>query len=670
MKNTIKILDIVTKICFYLAIFFLPVFFLPITSDFFVLNKTLLLLVLTGTATALMLIKRILTKNFTLDKIAFQVPVLILVIAVIAASLIVSPNKIESLFSSNIALPFAVLTLLFFSGTSIFDKNESFNVFVPAMISAALLGIFVIYQSLDINQSFPGPSWLKDQFFTPAGSIFSLATYLLCIVVPSIVLIVRKIHKKKFITAVLPLVCSIFCAVGLAITAGQIIQNISGKLPVLPYRVSWSIALESIKQSPLFGTGIGNYLSAFNRFRPLSFNQSPYWNMRFIAGTSFPLQLMAEGGLILFAAYTLLAVLIVKTIIPLFRKFYEADEMKVVAASGLAVILVAQLLLPSNYLASYLLFYFLTLFAIRVKTEAGHNLSPIIGIAATAVFAVLFLAGSFFYGKNYLADAFFTSSIKAANAGDGKSTYDLQMKSISLNPSSPLYKRAFSQTNLALANSLATKKDLTDQDRQTISQLIQQAIAEAKNATAIDSLNAVNWENLAQIYRAIINFAQGADQWTLAAYQQSINLDPLNPRIRLDLGGLFYAFGNYNAAAIQFQNAANLKPDWANAYYNLAASLREQKDYQGAYQAMDIVLKLVPTNSDDYAKAKKEFDELELRVKPVETQEQAAQKTTFQEALTKPGPLPSPVITPPITLPTSAAPETPEANTENPFQTP
>ena len=80
------------------------------------------------------------------------------------------------------------------------------------------------------------------------------------------------------------------------------------------------------------------------------------------------------------------------------------------------------------------------------------------------------------------------------------------------------------------------KPELSEADRQTISQAIQAAIEEAKATVTLNPQKAVNWENLASIYRNIINVAQGADSWTVSAYQRAIILGPQNPTYRVSLG--------------------------------------------------------------------------------------------------------------------------------------
>ena len=88
------------------------------------------------------------------------------------------------------------------------------------------------------------------------------------------------------------------------------------------------------------------------------------------------------------------------------------------------------------------------------------------------------------------------------------------------------------------------------------------------------------------IYRNIINVASGADGWTVAAYRQAITRDPNNPILRLNLGGIYYSAKNYNEASRSFADAISLKPDWANAYYNLSYALYQDKQYVDSYLAM------------------------------------------------------------------------------------
>ena len=162
----------------------------------------------------------------------------------------------------------------------------------------------------------------------------------------------------------------------------------------------------------------------------------------------------------------------------------------------------------------------------------------------------------------------------------------------------------------AQADLLTSEAGLTDQDRATITQLVQHAIREGKAAVALNQAKVTNWENLASLYRNLINFAQGADQWTVAALSQAINLDPYNPVLRIDLGAVHYSLGNYEWAQRQFELAVDLKPDLANAHYNLAMALRENDKPELAQQELEATLSLLEAGSTDYERVKKELEGL------------------------------------------------------------
>jgi len=114
--------------------------------------------------------------------------------------------------------------------------------------------------------------------------------------------------------------------------------------------------------------------------------------------------------------------------------------------------------------------------------------------------------------------------------------------------------------------------------------------------------------------------------------------------------------GNYDEAQKIFRVVVDLKPDYANGWYNLAAAYREDKKYQQAYQAMQQTLALVPTDSADWQKAKQELDELAKKLPSPTPTPTETQPEKQQEQLSKPEPLPSPIVKPPIELPQESTP--------------
>jgi tetratricopeptide (TPR) repeat protein len=306
---------------------------------------------------------------------------------------------------------------------------------------------------------------------------------------------------------------------------------------------------------------------------------------------------------------------------------------------------------------------------VRNTASSDFDLSFLLPLyLGIVLFSFIFLTGfGYLLGRSYLAEIYFKKALDGIVKNDAKQAYENMRQAIIFNPYIERYRINFSQINLLLANNIAAKANqqpqgknqkpyqLTEQDRQNISQAIQAAIAEGKAAVTLNPQKALNWENLAQIYRNIINTAQGADVWTISAYQRAIVSDPQNPIYRLNLGGVYYSLGNYEEAAKIFEQAVILKPDWPNAYYNLAWANFQKQKYQEAVSAMENVIRLLDPKKDkaDYDKVKKELEEFKKKLPQEE--KQATEEGKTQPKLTLPSPIPT--TTPQIQLPEEASPE-------------
>ncbi len=202
-----------------------------------------------------------------------------------------------------------------------------------------------------------------------------------------------------------------------------------------------------------------------------------------------------------------------------------------------------------------------------------------------------------------LAEYYFNKAREIQNVQE---VYSLQRQSIIINPYKDNYRRAFSQTNLFIANSLADKvnkselpegsnviNEMSPEDKQTATKAIQAAIEEAKAAVKLNENKAENWENLGNIYRNLLNIAENADGWAISAYQRAIVLAPNNPEYRLNLGGVYFLLKKYDEAIRSFEEAIKIKPDWANAYYNLAWAYHEKGNKKQAVANMEKTVSLL-----------------------------------------------------------------------------
>ncbi|MBU0619114.1 tetratricopeptide repeat protein [Patescibacteria group bacterium] len=638
--------------------FTLPLFFLLFTADVFFFNKFSLLIAGTLILSALCVVNSLKNKRFTFTLGVFDLPIIALAASNLLSLLLRTPNKSAALIGE--AGVILGLTVFYFLVSNQLKKNWK-PALTALVISAGLLSLVTLYQFIGVGEAFFSNTIFAAKSFTPAGNLLTLVSFLII----SLILTLRLALTNKLVFNKTML----FVAAGIQVSAlilgiYQMFPGQTAALRLLPFSAGWQIAIYAFKQSPLWGVGPNNFLSAFTLHKPLSLNFGDLWTMRFLQSSNYPLQLLTTLGLFGLISWLLLVLVVIKN----FKKHSQSKQNKTLLWVIIAS-LALQFLAPTNILNLFVLYLSLGILGRKTGKTVSWNqpqnnhLDWLIHAVGGALIMIM-LTPLYFLGRSYAAEYYFKASLKAAARNDGSATYKLQLKALGLNPRLMNLKIAFSQTNLALAQSLANRTNPSDQDRQNIVQLIQQAIAEAKQAVTINPENIIAWENLALIYRNLINFAEGADQWALAAFTQAVKLDPGNVNLRIQLGGLYHALQDYDSAQRVFEQAITVKPNYANAYYNLAVTLQEQNKLEKAALAYRQTLNLLPADSSERAA-------VETRLAPIEEHfrqaaEEAKTKEVSAQTLTEPEPVPQkPSGFEPIILDEEkAAPPTPKEATE------
>lgn len=230
--------------------------------------------------------------------------------------------------------------------------------------------------------------------------------------------------------------------------------------------------------------------------------------------------------------------------------------------------------------------------------------------------ALVVVAGSYLLWRAFDAEQKFRAAIAAAPT-DGVATYNILQEALSQNPYNVGYRLTYSQVNFALANTFASREASPSAETQAIiQQLVGQAVREARVALSLSPNDAGSWQNLASFYRALTGLANGAAEWAVGSYQQAVSFSPFDPRLHLDLGGVYFLTGNFAAALDEFTLSAQLKPDYANAHYNRAQALKSLTRKEDALSALNEVLRLLPADSPDREVVEKEMAQLKGELPP------------------------------------------------------
>jgi len=643
------------------SILLMPILVFPSFVNAFVTPKLALITITIAIVLFVKSIRSIAKNSVSFSASHFDLPVFLLALAYLVSSILITPNKMEAYFSPGTATSVISGVLLFLILNQL-PKDEKLLLKYFLFASATISSLVVLFASVGFFKNFDNgiPDYIKSTAFNTTGNSLDALVFLSAIIPLGLSILIseRKTAKKALLGVSLGI---IFLGAAISLTNSLPGRDTSPMLPSL--ETSWFVTIDSLKQNPVLGVGPGNYLTAFNRFRPISYNATDLWETRFTVARSFLLGTAAETGLVGLAAILIVAYFVFN----LYRFKLKSSKNLLSEENGtlfsLLILGFSLLIFPAS---PVLLFCFFVLLALTVRTntiklgifkdsaEAPFAARlPVIIASLPVILAVLF----FGYHANQIlgADLTYKNALELIAKNDGRGAYDTLQKAINQNPYVDRYRITYAQVNLALANSIAQKEDLTDDDRETVSQLVQQAIREGKIAVTLNTTRAGNWENLGSIYRAIMPLAQGADAFAIQSYTQAVALDPLNVNTRIALGGIFYANKAYEDAIDVFKLAVAVKQDHANARYNLAIAYRENGNLERAIAEMSIVLSLVKRDSEDYNVASSVLED--LKNKRASGLPESANLTPPSQA--------KPSLEPPLELPEDTKPPEPKVNGVN-----
>jgi tetratricopeptide (TPR) repeat protein len=650
-KEILSYIENISLITLGILFLGLPLVFTSLTTDAFALPKQMLLVTAIIISLLLYGIRMLVEGKVRIRTTPFDLPLLLLTIVVLISSLL-AVNRYDALISF---IPFLFAVLTYYVIVNVIRDENSLLFILSALVLGASLSAILAVLSFFKIYLLPF-QYTHAQAFTPFGFLLDQAVYF-ALVLPmagyfaypllsslftkdapqlpgedSMASLVEPRRGRDMNTKALGFaIASLVIFLGLAVTVYLLLTT--QKPVILPLIDGFQISFAAISrdtgrilQSFLFGSGFGTFLTDFTRFKEASYNINPtLWAFTFFRSSNFVLEVLATTGLLGLLSYLFLIYRILRE-----RSFFIP----------LVVTVIATFIFPFSYTLLVTLFIMLGIFAVVRAHQAPKRYADL-ELYFTAVkrkqdepaqstyvrflpilfFTVLILAVGtlgYFSTRYILADMTFQKSLVAASQNNGAATYQLQRNAIGMFPYRDSYYRVFSQTNLALANSLASAQPQgaspsADVQRNILT-LIQQSINAGRSAVSISPQTSLNWNNLSSIYRALIGFGENADRFAVLTNQQAVVLDTNNPQQYINLGGIYYQLGAWNEAAREFQNALKLKPDYANAYYNLGHTLESAGDLPSALIAYQRVQQLVGADPESVKKIEEEITALQEKI--------------------------------------------------------
>lgn len=442
-------------------------------------------------------------------------------------------------------------------------------------------------------------------------------------------------------------------------TIGPIRQNISAlktpveKPPTLAARESWFVAGNTIRDLPFLGSGPATFLFDFTRYRSASFNLSEDWNLRYMVAHNQYLQTLATMGVfgLLTYLFLLFRVSLYGFRTALVNRETEVYPLKVAVFAGIVAFILGTTLQSSTTTVMFTLFVLLAVFmALERISGAGavseRRLAFVLAKpgqtedirAANAIPVLLFIPGllvavaALFFTAQYVrANTYYVRGVNTLQSNQPNAALDgLRMleRATQINRYEDGYNRDLAKTSFNLALALSAKENLADEDKQNVARLLQISIAHAQRAATISPLNVNNWQTLADIYRRIAGQVRGAGDVALQAFSRAIQTDPPNPQFFLDVGGIFFAANAYDQAIDSFKRAVELKPNLANARYNLANAYVKKEDYNNAYVQYQLAKQILASLPDTEPNKKQSLETLDKEIAAIQDKVQVAGTAT------------------------------------------
>jgi len=680
LSFSVKVFDWIMRYSIFALMFLMPIFFLPWTSEVLDFNKQTLMVALVFISFFCWMIKVLITGKFeiNLNKIHIIVAVFLLLSLL---STIFSIYRNGSFWgwpqsTAGSLLTLLCLSILYFLISNIFSKKDIYISIIAFFISAFVAQIIGILQLFNIF-IFPF-NFAKTTSFNTVGTVGSLG-FLLAILLPLTIILTIFLKKwlKVLFGVILALSIFLFLIIDYpiiwwAVVAGSAIIIIfmilmrnmfDGRwmsLPVfflaislffiflnpqipgisqkaneifLSQSTTLKIAWETIKEMPIFGSGIGTFAYDFARFKEENYSQSSLWNITFNRGSSEILNILATMGVLGFLAFLSL---MVSTIIFSFKFLITKKNTKIQTGTeykdylnrilllgflgSFTVGCIVYFIYNSNIVLSVLFFFLLgSLISLTTKEKYLYELKP---SSLTTLIITFIFTSAFIFGfgllildaQRYIAEVKYYNGLVKINANNlDEGTKQIE-SAVAINPSSDLYFRQLSQIYLLkLQNRISEIKSdiLNDEEKREIQSLLANTVNAGKIATNLNPKNSSNWSSMAYIYQNLYGFLTDADDQTLSSYDEAIKLDPNNPYLYAQKGyANFISAYNLtseqnnqkkellNNAKNQLEKALQLNSNYSNAMYYLGLVYNAMGEKQKAIEEFTKVQQLNPDNKD------------------------------------------------------------------------
>lgn len=368
------------------------------------------------------------------------------------------------------------------------------------------------------------------------------------------------------------------------------------------------VAKSSLSKDLIFGIGPNRFSEIWSSYKPAVINSTRFWNTSFNNGSGFlPTMAVTTGVLGMLALITFLFIFIASGLKMLFVHIKKGISGEIALFFfGAMYLFIASFFYSVGLTAIMLAFAFVGIF-IGLSTTAGTNKVwsfSFLSEPRKSFFSILFLillmiisAGiSFKFIERFASVAYLGKVFTATDMPKAEFAIN---RALLLN-ANDLYFRTGTQVYATKVNTLLNKGEvLTEQEKVDLQNSFDIALNSAGQAVVYNPNNYLNYESLGSLYQLATTIGvEGASVKAIEAYTKALELNPLNPGLKLAIGRLYLAEGKITDAKMYIEESLTLKPDYIDALIISSQVERSEGNTSKAISLAEQALSLSPTDQN------------------------------------------------------------------------
>lgn len=340
----------------------------------------------------------------------------------------------------------------------------------------------------------------------------------------------------------------------------------------LSQKSSWTIAEKVFNHYPVFGLGQDNFILAYEKFKPTSINNTPFWNAPFAGSASAFFNLSIQQGALGLAAGAFFLFLIFYQVLALKKReadLFGLDILRKVLPAFLAI-LVLGLMSSFNLtlMAGFWILAALITLGLSRGDKKGVRMDDIslFSIASSLAFVLILVVGLVsvylcfqkYGGQVYLAKAV---RITGEDRKAADKSIELLKRAAEIDGNneavySNLAVRLLQRINLEVNDSKLSMAEIRERVKGFNDQAVRTAMAMVDGSR---QQRGANWFNAGYVYENLVGIVDNADAAAIRAYSEYLSRVPGDPNGYVRLGRVYLRRADRNAEALSSAKKSGLK---------------------------------------------------------------------------------------------------------------